>query len=136
MKSSLAASLAVALWLAPAPAFSQGGGAPAFVTVQPEGRSLASRLIGHAVVNEPGERIGDINDLLFDKSGRIANVVIGIGGFLGIGEKNVAVPFATLSIVAGADGRRVIKVALSKQLLKSAPDFKATETTLYMRAKT
>ena len=40
----------------------------------------------------PARTIGDINDLLFDKSGKVSAVVIGVGGFLGVGEKSVAIP--------------------------------------------
>jgi hypothetical protein len=82
-----------------------------------------------------GEAIGDINDLLFDKSGRIANVVIGVGGFLGIGQKDVAIPYGDLAITADANGKRVIKVGLSRERLHTAPEFRATEKTTYMRAK-
>jgi sporulation protein YlmC with PRC-barrel domain len=135
MRSALATMLAATLWLASAPAFAQPSGAQSFVTVQPEGQWLIGRFVGQPVTNEAGERIGDINDVLFDKSGRIANVVIGTGGFLGIGEKSVALPFSALSITAGADGRRVVTLALSKQQLKAAPDFETTEKIVYFRAK-
>ena len=73
--------------------------------------------------------------MLFDKSGQISTVVIGVGGFLGIGEKNVAVPFGSLSITADAEGKRVLGLPLSKERLQGAPDFKPTEKTVYMRAK-
>jgi len=91
--------------------------------------------MGQLVTNDAGENIGSISDLLLDKSGGIANVVIGVGGFLGIGEKDVALPYTALSITADPDGKRVVKVAASKEQLKAAPDFKATEKTRYMRAK-
>ena len=103
--------------------------------MQPADQWLASQFIGQAVSNAAGEAIGDINDLLFDKSGKIANVVIGVGGFLGIGEKNVAIPYSALAITADANGKRVIKAALSRERLHTAPDFHATEKTTYMRAK-
>ena len=61
--------------------------------------------------------------------------MIGVGGFLGIGEKNVAMPYTALSITADANGKRVVKLAVSKEQLKAAPQFKATEKTVYMRAK-
>jgi PRC-barrel domain len=106
-----------------------------FVTVQPQGQWLASQFLGQAVTNQAGENIGNINDVLFDKSGRIATAVIGVGGFLGLGEKNVAVPFASLSFTADPQGKRVVTVALSKERLQAAPEFKPTEKTVYMRAK-
>ena len=116
------------------PGFAQTG-KDNFVTVQPAGKWLTSQFMGQLVTNDAGENIGSISDLLLDKSGRIANVVIGVGGFLGIGEKVVALPYTALSITADPDGKRVVKVAASKEQLKAAPDFKATEKTGYMRAK-
>src|SRR5262245_33460951 len=94
-----------------------------------------SQFIGQQVTNNAGETIGNINDLLFEKSGRIANVVIGVGGFLGIGEKNVAIAYGALGITADANGKRVLTLETSKERLRAAPDFKATEKTTYMRAK-
>ena len=136
MKTLLAAAIGTAFLAMPlSPGSAQTAADHNFVTVQPQGQWLVSRLIGQPVANARGERIGDINDLLFDGSGRIANVVVGVGGFLGIGEKNVAMPYSALSITTGSDGRRVIKAALSKDELKAAPAFKATEKTVYMRAK-
>ena len=73
--------------------------------------------------------------MLFDKGGRVSNVVIGVGGFLGIGEKNVGLPYSSLSITADANGKRVVGAALSKEQLQAAPEFQPTEKTVYMRAK-
>lgn len=56
----------------------------------------ASQLDGVDVYNQNNERIGEIDDVLVDKSGKVEAVVIGVGGFLGIGERNVAVPFDAL----------------------------------------
>jgi sporulation protein YlmC with PRC-barrel domain len=134
MKTSRIAAVAAMLLVASASSFAQSG-PDTFVTVQPAGQWLASQFIGQTVTNQAGEKIGDINDLLFDKSGKIANVVIGVGGFLGMGEKNVGVPYSSLSFTADATGHRVVSVALSKERLQAAPDFKPTEKTAYMRAK-
>ncbi len=100
-----------------------------FVTEQPASEWLARVFLGADVQNGSGERIGDINDLVFDRTGRISTVVLGVGGFLGMGEKNVGVPFSALTYDVGKDGARVIVVALSKEDLKLAPVFKATEKT-------
>jgi sporulation protein YlmC with PRC-barrel domain len=53
----------------------------------------ASKVIGINVYNDANEKIGDINELLLDRSGKIANVIIGVGGFLGVGEHNVAIAY-------------------------------------------
>jgi hypothetical protein len=57
-----------------------------------------SKLIGAIVYGPDNASIGDVNDVLLDNSGKIRAVVIGVGGFLGVGEKNVAVPFDALAI--------------------------------------
>ncbi|MGD9617831.1 MAG: PRC-barrel domain-containing protein [Alphaproteobacteria bacterium] len=57
------------------------------------GQWRASKLDGLDVYNPNNEKIGDISELVIDRSGRIQAVVIGVGGFLGIGEHLVAVPF-------------------------------------------
>jgi sporulation protein YlmC with PRC-barrel domain len=59
----------------------------------------ASELIHMNVYNNQNEKIGDIKELMLDKSGKVANVVIGVGGFLGAGERDVAVPFSELKWV-------------------------------------
>src|SRR6476660_9759804 len=114
MRAKLAAALAASLLLAPSVALAQTRTSDPFITVQPADQWLASQFIGQGVSNEAGEMIGSIKDVLFDKSGRMANVVIGVGGFLGIGEKDVAVPYNALAITADAKGKRVIKAALSR----------------------
>ncbi len=137
-KVVLASALAASLMALSAAGFAQTplpASTDQFVTVQPQGQWLASQFLGQPVTNQAGETIGDINDVLFDKSGRMATVVIGVGGFLGIGEKNVAIPFGSLGFTADAQGKRVVTVPLSKERLQTAPEFKATEKTTFMRAK-
>ena len=53
----------------------------------------ASKLNGVNVYNAQNEKIGDINDVLIDQQGKAQAVVIGVGGFLGMGEHDVAIPF-------------------------------------------
>lgn len=98
-----------------------------FVTDQPSGESLARLYMGAAVQNPAGEMVGDVNDLVFDRNGHISTVVLGVGGFLGMGEKNVGVPFGAVTSQSGKDGARMLIVALSKDALKAAPSFKAFE---------
>ena len=59
----------------------------------------ASKVIGLYVYNDANERLGSINELLMDSSGKVAKAVIGVGGFLGIGESDVAVNFDQLKFV-------------------------------------
>jgi sporulation protein YlmC with PRC-barrel domain len=64
-----------------------------------QGDWRTSKMVGLDVYNEKNESIGSINDLLTDKSGSIKGVVIGVGGFLGVGEHLVAVPFDKIKFV-------------------------------------
>ncbi len=106
-----------------------------FVTEQPATEWLAHVFIGADVQNASAETVGDVRDLIFDRTGRISTVVIGVGGFLGVGEKHVAVPFNALTYSVGKDGARIISIALSKDELKLAPIFKATEKTRMDKVK-
>ena len=136
-------SLAGALALAAAPlagqALAQPTTAPGvtvpFVSQQPAEEWLARVFIGQTVHNAAGEAIGDINDLVFNRKGQITTVVIGVGGFLSIGEKGVGVPYSALTFNVGKTGERVIVVALTKQDLTQAPVFKATEKTTFDMVK-
>jgi hypothetical protein len=65
-------------------------------TASAAGLWQGSKVIGLNVYNEQNEKIGSIKDLMVDKSGNIASAVIGVGGFLGMGERDVAVKFADL----------------------------------------
>jgi len=56
-----------------------------------EGEWRASKLVGVNVYNDANEKIGDINDVILDKAGKVENVILGVGGFLGMGEHYVAV---------------------------------------------
>jgi sporulation protein YlmC with PRC-barrel domain len=65
-----------------------------------QGNWRASKLVGLSVYNDNNESLGSINDLLTDKSGNIKAVVIGVGGFLGVGEHLVAVPMDKIKFVS------------------------------------
>jgi sporulation protein YlmC with PRC-barrel domain len=135
-------TLAGAMALAAAPPFgalAQTAGtstaATKFITQQPVNEWLARVFIGQTVHNAAGEIVGDIKDLVFNRKGQISTVVIGVGGFLGVGEKNVGIPFDALTFNVGKSGERVIVVALSKEALVKAPEFKATEKTAFDKVK-
>jgi len=71
-----------------------------FMTKLDMAQIMASDLIGTRVVSANNESIGDINDVILGRDGRIMAAVVGVGGFLGIGEKDVAVPFASLEFLS------------------------------------
>jgi sporulation protein YlmC with PRC-barrel domain len=64
-----------------------------------QGNWRASKVVGLSVYNDKNESLGSINDILMDKSGNIKAVVLGVGGFLGVGEHLVAVPFDKVKFV-------------------------------------
>ncbi len=73
--------------------------APAAIQSTAAGKWRASKLVGLNVYNANNEKIGDINELITDSSGKIDTVVIGAGGFLGMGEHNVGIPFSQVKFV-------------------------------------
>ena len=85
----------------------------------------SSKLVGTSVTGANDQNIGEINDVLFDSGGMVKGVVVGVGGFLGIGEKDVAVPFRALNIMrkSGDDAIDKITVSYTKEQLKDAPAF-------------
>ena len=64
-----------------------------------KGNWRASKLTGLAVYNEANEKLGDINELILDKNGKVNAVVIGVGGFLGMGEHDIAVSMDKLKFM-------------------------------------
>lgn len=88
--------------------------------------NLGTRLIGQPVFSTAGddaEEIGSISDLVFSEGGQIEAVVIGVGGFLGIGEKSVAVDFDALEFTLAADNTERWVLPTTAEALTTAPDF-------------
>jgi sporulation protein YlmC with PRC-barrel domain len=83
---------------------------------------LASDVYKAAVYDPSNNKIGDIDDLVLDTGGQIKTAVIGVGGFLGIGQKDVAVPFKDLK-VASRDGKSQLTLERTKEQLKEAPAY-------------
>ena len=67
-----------------------------FLAAPESGQIRAEDLREADIYTEDNKKVGDIDDILLDRQGRIVAVVVGVGGFLGIGEKNVAIPFEAL----------------------------------------
>jgi hypothetical protein len=91
---------------------------------------LATKIIGSPVYDGTGtdaNNLGDINDLILDQNGNVAAVVIGVGGFLGLGEKQVAVDYTSLQWTVAADNTERFVLATTKDALTSAPDFKTVD---------
>jgi hypothetical protein len=82
------------------------------------------RLIGANVHNKDGKIIGHIDDLIVDGDNKIIGAVIAAGGVLGIGKKEVAVPFAALGIESKDEGINVVLPTATKEALTAAPEYK------------
>ena len=75
------------------------------------------------VYNMGGERIGDVNDILIDEDGRVTAIILGVGGFLGIGEKEVSMTQDQVKRMVHSDGETYFTVNSTKDQLMAAPDY-------------
>jgi predicted outer membrane protein/sporulation protein YlmC with PRC-barrel domain len=87
----------------------------------------AEDLIGTAVVGTNEENIGEVGDVIFAQSGEIEAVVIDVGGFLGIGEKPVAVQFDALNVQKDTNGGVQLMINASQEQLEGAPSYEAEQ---------
>jgi putative membrane protein len=90
-------------------------------TLSDQGRPI-SEYYNQSVYDTNDNKIGEVNDLLVDKSGKISAVIVGVGGFLGMGEKNVAVPFSSLKLTE-KNSNHYLVFETSKEALQTAPGY-------------
>jgi len=81
-----------------------------------------SQFYNEDVYDAKDAKIGDVKDILVDKNGQIAAVILSVGGFLGIGEKDVAVPFNAIHVTE-KNGQRYLVMDTTKEALQSAPSY-------------
>jgi sporulation protein YlmC with PRC-barrel domain len=100
-----------------------------YLTEQAQNQISANDYIGKPVYNANNESIGDVNDLIFEDKGAIVGAVIGVGGFLGIGEKDVAVPVDRITMTREANNNNEARLTTTEtaEALKAAPEFKTME---------
>jgi sporulation protein YlmC with PRC-barrel domain len=89
---------------------------------QDQDQWLVGNVWNKTVYNAAGQKIGDLKDVLIDRDGKVAAIIVGVGGFLGLGEKNVAVDYDFLKQNGGITGDRIV-VGMSEQDLRDAPSF-------------
>jgi opacity protein-like surface antigen len=117
----------------PAATNSSSTSAPAasgsFVDKQQASDWRGSKVIGATVYGPDNASIGEVNDVLIGSDGKLRAAVIGVGGFLGVGQKYVAVPFEQLNITGKPDSSSIqkITVTFTKDQLKDAPTFAYNE---------
>jgi sporulation protein YlmC with PRC-barrel domain len=95
--------------------------------VDAQGRDewLASKLRGTTVVGSDNQKVGDVVDILLDKTGQVRAFIVGVGGVLGLGAKEVAIDLTEFREVPAASGNKAqLKVPMTKEQLTQAPDFK------------
>ena len=92
---------------------------------QPDNTLLSRDLIGQTVVAPDNAKIGSISELILTKDGKsVEGFVIGVGGFLGIGERSVALKMDQLQIAMQPDGSAKLTSDVKKDDLANAPAFK------------
>jgi sporulation protein YlmC with PRC-barrel domain len=97
---------------------------PAKLAPASMGEHRASQMINASVKGPTGESLGTVNDLLIDDNGGIKSVILGVGGFLGIGERNVALSFDQVQFGRDANNRLVVTATVTSERLKTAPEWK------------
>src|SRR5215510_15575554 len=85
----------------------------------------AAKLIGRNVVNTNGDTVGEIDSVVIDQSGKVRYVIVGVGGFLGIGKKDVALAWNDMTI---SDNGEKVTTNATKDQLKALPEHKFPES--------
>jgi sporulation protein YlmC with PRC-barrel domain len=80
----------------------------------------ASKVIGSTVVNEAGDSVGKVDEIIVGPDGKAPFVVLSVGGFLGVGDKLVVLPYEQMK----TDGKKIVLPGATKDSLKSLPEFK------------
>jgi sporulation protein YlmC with PRC-barrel domain len=84
-----------------------------------KGWSVKKQVLGKDVYNDAGDKIGEIEDIIVTPNKSVSYAILGVGGFLGMGTHDVAVPVGRLKQMAG----RIILPGATKDALKAAPKF-------------
>ena len=118
MKRLLSASAATALMLSvalvPGGAFAQDNTTATGTTMASPSAVDTAKLIGRNIVNTNGDTVGKIDSVVIDQGGKVRYVIVGVGGFLGLGKKDVALAWDELTI--SENGEKVVTAATKDQL--------------------
>lgn len=99
-----------------------------FVRAIGSGEWLTSDLIGQSVRNSEGDSVGELNALIIGEDSEVTAAVLGVGGFLGLGEKRVAMNFDAVDRKMDEDGNVVLTANLTREQLESAPEFEGSRS--------
>ncbi len=110
---------------APGTSAASGSATPQFVvaSVRLDGGWRASKFIGSTVYDDQNQKIGSVDDLVMSGKDKVAVAVVSVGGFLGIGNKLVAVPFDHLSYDPTSKDAKIVMTGASKDTLTNMPSF-------------
>ena len=109
-----------------APVIYSAYAATTYIDRAPAGQLMGAEYWDQTVYGLKDEKVGEIKDFLVDpKTGTISTLVLGVGGFLGMGEKNVAVPFSEVKMTT-RNNRAWLTIDTTKDALKAAPAFVRT----------
>jgi sporulation protein YlmC with PRC-barrel domain len=92
-------------------------------TQEVKGTWNASDFMNSRVYNMAGEQIGDVNDLVLDESGKVTAIILGVGGFLRMGEKSVSMAPDQVKRMLHSDGKPYFTINATKDQLQSAPAY-------------
>jgi sporulation protein YlmC with PRC-barrel domain len=95
---------------------------------------LASDIYKASVYDPSEHKIGDVTDLMIDSNGNVTAAIIGVGGFLGVAQKDVVIPFKELK-VSTRDGKDWLVLNRTKDELKAAPAYDNTGSPSEYRGK-
>lgn len=100
-----------------------------FMTEQAGDQIRSDQLIGSDIVNRSEESIGKIDELLLNQEGQVVGIIVGVGGFLGMGEKHVALAWEAVEITRGEEGSGTyqVRATVDKAALENAEAFKTEE---------
>lgn len=97
-----------------------------YLDAAPTDGMQASNLIGAEVTTTGDEEVGAVSDLIIDQDGKVVAVVVSVGGFLGMGEKDVAIGWDEVSR-SGTSDERELRIDMTRDDLNSAPEFERQE---------
>ena len=106
------------------PAQRQAGPAAQAMTAIPNNSATVTHWYKQNVYDPGDNKIGEIMDVLLDREGKATALIIGVGGFLGMGEKDVAVPFNSVQVTSKDNNKWYLVMNATKDSLKAAKGFK------------
>lgn len=97
-----------------------------YLSAAPTNGMHASELIGAEVKTPANENVGAVTDLIIDENGQVVAITVSVGGFLGLGEREIAIGWDDVAR-AGTSDKLELRIGVTSDSLRSAPEFKTQE---------